>query len=279
MTRFMPRHAKLAFLLILAGTFGPNTGNAQVVCNNFKLIAKLTGSTLNLSVDTDLPDNADVMVGVSRSYLEQGKPSTYLLDYFSEKSTVGQWRSKHSISVDNDKWTSALGKRQETMSRIGLGFDVASVSNNMTVSMVVPINQSDPRFGKGNSKLTGKAVRISKIGLRVVEDKVEINYPLNTGPVSKSHFPSLDPLQLEVGQAYIVTRQTPLMPSHSPANPMAALRMVKQIPEAGGFRVLGTFDKKGNRWYRVSAFDQRLKPIGTAWINSVALLGQQLKAQ
>ncbi|MFQ5787612.1 MAG: hypothetical protein ACE5H1_06480 [Thermodesulfobacteriota bacterium] len=38
------------------------------------------------------------------------------------------------------------------------------------------------------------------------------------------------------------------------------------------------FDKKGNPWYRVSAFDQRKKQIGTGWINSMALLNQKLKA-
>ncbi len=274
MKSLVTHDTKLALLLILAITFIANTADAQVVCDKFKLVAQLTGSTLNLSVDTDLPDSAVVMVTVSRSYLEQGNASTYVLDYFSQKSSVGQWRSKHSISVDNDKWNSALRERQELASRAGIGFGVASVSDNITVSMVVPINQPDPRFGKGNSELTGKAV--STTGLRVVKDKMEINYPLSGAPIGKSSYGN--PLQLEVGQSYIVTKKTPLMPSHSPADPIAALQMVKQIPNGGGFTVLGTFDKKGNRWYQVSAFDQRLEPIGTGWINSGALLGQQLKA-
>ncbi len=95
--------------------------------------------------------------------------------------------------------------------------------------------------------------------------------------MGKSHFPSLNPLELKVGQAYMVTKQTPLMPSHSPADPIAALQKMKQIPEGGGFKVHGTFNKNGNPWYRVTAFDQGKKPIGTGWINSTALFRQQLK--
>jgi len=150
--------------------------NASIVCNEFKLVTKATDSTLNLSVNTDLPDNAVVMVSVSRSYLEKGNSDTYSVDYFSEKSTIGKWKSEHSISIASEDWKTALRAKQEKMSRLGLGFDVASISDKITVGMTVPINQPDPKFGNQNSKLTGKVVRTT--GLRVIEDEVEISYPL-----------------------------------------------------------------------------------------------------
>ena len=276
MKNIMIHHSKLALLLILTVTFIARTADAQVVCNKFKLVTKVKGSTLDLSVDTDLPDNTVLMVSVSRSYLEKGNQSAYSVDYFSEKSTVGKWESKHRISIASEKWKSALRAEQEKMSRLGLGFDVASISDKITVRMVVPINQPDPRFGKRNSKLTGKAVRTTS--LRFVKDEIEIDYPLDSPPVGKSPFPSLNPLELEVGQTYIVSKQTPLMPSHSPADPIAALQKMKQIPKWGVFKVLETVKKKGNPWYKVVALDQRKKRIGTGWINSMALLGQELKA-
>lgn len=276
MKNIMIHHSKLALLLILTVTFITGTADAQVVCNKFKLVTKVKGSTLDLSVDTDLPDNTVLMVSVSRSYLEKGNQSAYSVDYFSEKSTVGKWESKHRISIASEKWKSALRAKQEKMSGLGLGFDVASISDKITVRMVVPINQPDPRFGKRNSKLTGKAVRTT--GLRVVKDEIEIDYPLDSPPVGKSPFPSLNPLELEVGQTYIVSKQTPLVPSHSPADPIAALQKMKQIPKWGVFKVLETVKKKGNPWYKVVALDQRKKRIGTGWINSMALLGQELKA-
>ena len=276
MKNIMIHHSKLALLLILTVTFIARTADAQVVCNKFKLVTKVKGSTLDLSVDTDLPDNTVVMVSVSRSYLEKGNPDTYSVDYLSEKSTIGKWKSRHTIFVDSEEWKSSLRTKQQKMSRLGLGFDVASISDKISVRMIVPINQPDPRFGELNSKLTGKAVTTT--GLRVVEDEVELNYPLESPPAGKSPFPSLNPLELEVGQTYILSEQTPLMPSHSPADPIAALQKMKQIPKGGVFKVLETVKKRGNPWYKVVAFDQRKKRIGTGWINSTALLGQELKA-
>ena len=251
--------------------------SAQVVCNEFKLVTKVTDSTLELSVNTDLPDNAVVMVSVSRSYLEKGNSDRYSLDYFSEKSTIGKWKLEHRISIASENWENALRTKQEKMSRIGLGFDVASISDKITVRMVVPVNQPDPRFGELNSNLIGKAVRASG-NIRVVEDEIEISYPLDSPPVGSSPFPSLHPLELKNGQAYIVSKQTPLIPSLNPADPMAAIQQMKQIPKGGVFEVIETVKKENSPWYKVIAFNQRKQRIGTGWINSTALLGQELKA-
>ena len=153
-----------------------STNETQIVCDKFKLVTKVTGSTLDFSIDTDLPDNTSVIVSVSRSYLEKGNPDTYSEDYFSETSTIGKWKSKQSISIASEKWKMALKVKQQEMSKIGLGFDVASISNKIEVRMVVPINQPDPKFGNGNKNLTGKAVPTK--GIRAIEDKIEINKPL-----------------------------------------------------------------------------------------------------
>ena len=58
----------------------------------------------------------------------------------------------------------------------------------------------------------------------------------------------------------------------------ADVKLISCYPGAPTSEVLDTFNKKGTPWYRVSAFDQRKEQIGTGWINSTALLGQQLKA-
>jgi len=263
----------------------------QILCDKFKLVTKVTNSTLNLSVDTDLPDNTVVMVSVSRFYWEKGNSSTYSLDYFSEKSTIGKWKSEHSISIASEEWKTALRSKQENLSRVGLGFDVASISDKITGNMVVPINQPDPRFGERNSNLTGKAVTMASKGgktitgkvvgpMYVVEDEIEIDYPLDSPPVGMSPFPNLDPLGLDIGQSYIVSNKTALMPFHSPDDPMAAIQQMKYIPKNGRFKVLKVYYKeKNNPWYKVTAFNQSMEEIGTGWINSTALLGQILEAQ
>jgi len=262
-----------------------NATEEKVVCNKFNLVTKVTGPTLVFSVDTDLPDSTVIMVGVSRSYLEKGNPTKYSVDYFSEKDTVGKWKSKHRISIASEKWNSALKAKQEKMSRLGLGFDVASISEKIDVSMLVPINQPDPRFGERNSKLTGKAVHdagTTDFRFRIVEDEIEINYPLDSPFVGSSLIPILNPQKLEIGQTYIVSDQTPLMPTHSPTGTfdevMGAIQQMKQIPKGGIFKVIETIKKINYPWYKVIAFDQKRQQIGTGWINSIALLGQELKA-
>ena len=234
----------------------PIATKTKIVCDKFELVTKVSGSTLELSVDTDLPFNTVVTVGVARSYWEKGDPTTeYAINYFSEQGIVGQWKSKHKISIASKKWKLELRAKQEELSRLGAGFDVASISDKIRVNMVVPIYQPNSKFGDRNQNLTGKKVRTK--GVRVVVEEIEIDYPLNTPPVGKSPFPSLNPLELEIGQAYIVSKQTPLMPSHSPTDPMAAIQQMKQIPKGGGFKVLEVYIKKNTPWYKVTAFDQR----------------------
>ena len=247
----------------------------QIVCDKFKLVTKLTDSTLDLSVDTDLPDNTVVMVTVSRSYGIKGDSNDYPVDYFKEKGVLEKWKSIHKIPVDSKKWKSALLARQEKMSRLGVGFDVASISDKITVRVVVPMRQPNPGFGDENANLRGKAVRTK--GARVVDDEVEIIYSLDSLPTVTSP-PSLNPLELKIDQSYIVSKQTPLMPSHSPEDPIAAIQQMKQIPKGGGFNVLEMVKKKNNPWYKVTAFDQNNTQIGTGWVNSTALFGQELKA-
>jgi len=248
---------------------------SQIECDKFELVANVIGSTLALSVDTDLPDTAIVMVSVSRSYWEKGNTAEYSVDYFSEKSTVRDWKSEQRIPIDNEYWVSALSAKQKEMSRAGLGFDVASIRDTVTVRMVVPINQPDPTFGDRNGNLVGKAVRTK--GLRIVEDQIEIVYPLSTPPVGASEF-AKSAFDLEVGQAYVLSRQTPLMPTHDPGDPVSALQQRKMIPEGGSFRLLGVVEKlTTNPWYKVRAFAPSTEEIGIGWINSTALIGQELK--
>ena len=258
--------------------FREKSANAQIVCNKFNIAAIVADSTISFSINTDLPDNTVVMISVDRLYWEKGNSETYAHGYFSEKSTVGQWRSKHRITIDNKKWTLSLRAHQEKLSRIGAGFDIASISDKIEISAVVPINQPDPRFGKQNSKLIGDAVTTRTSGFRIVEHDIEIDRPLASPPIDNTYRPSLYPLALDIGQTYSTSKQTPLMPSHSPADPIAALTKMKYIPAGGIFRILEIVKKEGYPWYRVSVFNQRKRQLGTGWVNSVALLGQKLKA-
>lgn len=256
-----------------------NTSQASpLVCDDFNLVTKITGAVLELSVKTDLPDDTIVMVDVSRTYKRKNNRTDYPVRYFGEKSTIGKWKSPRRISIDSDKWTRAFTAKQRLLiaAEIG-GHGVASISNSISVSMVVPVFQTNPRFGEQNSNLIGKAVSKSVTRPRVVEDSDTIDYPLNSSPVGQSPSRSVNHLDLEQGDTFTVSAKTPLMPSHSPADPIAAIQQVKYIPRGGSFKVLGLVKKRTRPWYNVTAWDTKGQQIGTGWINSIVLREQDLR--
>lgn len=224
---------------------------AQVVSDRFNLKAQLNGSRLAFHLTTDLPDDTAVLVRVSRSYRERGNPSDYSVDYFSTKSTVKKLKDPTTIVVDNTKWLADLRAKNQEVSRVGLGFEVETVSQAIDIRAVVP---------------------------KVTQDNLTIEHSIEIASGDLDRPPSLNPNNLDLNQTYKVSKETPLMPSHSPKDPVAALRQAKKIPSGGEFRVLEVFHKNNTPWYRVSAIDSSSKEIGRGWINSTALLGQLLSS-
>ncbi len=150
----------------------------DIICDKFEVITKLTGSKLNLYLITDLPSNTDLMVSISRTYLEKGSSIVYGVDYFTEKSTVGAWKESKTISLKNDLWMKELKEKQVKLKPLGLGFEVGSINKKISVDFTVPINQTDSKFGKWNSNLKGKA--ITKEGnWNLIRNEIELDYPLN----------------------------------------------------------------------------------------------------
>ncbi|MBL9123295.1 MAG: hypothetical protein JNG90_06650, partial [Planctomycetaceae bacterium] len=187
-------------------------------------------------MDTDLPDDTVISLSVYRTYYENDAKTAYARDYFSEKSTVAEWRKAHRIPIDNSKWLEALRKHQKELARAGEPFRIASISDDIEASIVVPTFQENPRFGGPLSpKLRVKAVTVDKNKKAARSIRVEVAIP---DPLSPSHkadkpTPSLDPNALDRGVTYIVSKDTPLMPEHSPKDPLEAIRRSKSIPAGG----------------------------------------------
>jgi hypothetical protein len=86
----------------------------------------------------------------------------------------------------------------------------------------------------------------------------------------------VDVRKLKVGESFFVSRETPLMPEVEPDNPLEAMQRMKKIPKGAAFKVYRV-EKKGNTpWYGVRAIGSDKKRIGSGWINSDALLGQDM---
>ena len=272
----MVRHLVLGTALLAAGLAAVpvrqlRCQETRVVANKFEIKFHITGTKLRLSIETDLPDDTDVMVGVSRVYTEVGSSARYGVDYFSEKSKIGKWRREHTVEIDNERWKRTLQERQRLLARAGEPFTVANIEDFIEISFIVPVNQENPRFGRRNENLVGSVVTQS--GVRVVQDEVRINYPLEgsyDSPVLAS------PWDLLVGYTYRLSRETPLMPEFEPLDPLAAVARVKPVPVGGTITVREVRVKGGNPWYRVLALSPHAQEIGEGWVNSIALISQEI---
>jgi len=246
---------------------------SRIRCDRFDVIASLDGDTISLRLETDLPDYTNIMVGASRCYLKEDG-TRYPLDYMSEASTVGKWRTMQTVSVADHVFEQLLQERIDLMTKIGEPFKVARVEDNIDVSFVVPINQDNPAFGERNANLYG--TKVSKTGLRTVREEKKLSKPLGHGlstyVPTKAHYASL-----KIGQRYRLSGKTNLMPEFEPVDPIDAMTRVRSLAPRSSIVVKQIRMKRTTPWYYVESSDARDRPIGSGWINSGGLLGQEIE--
>jgi hypothetical protein len=221
---------------------------------------------LTVALDTDLGDAAKLMVSVSRSYWEQGGAEEYPVDYFSARSTVGEWRHRRLITLDHDAWEREITQRQRALAAAGEPFTVSRIADNIAINFVVPVNQEAP-FERFNANLRGDVVTQSG-NLRVVRRVVTVPYLIDAAGVGQTRF--ADPLNLTRGVTYRGSREIPLVPEIDPPDPLAALASIRRLNVGDEFTVLGVTVHRNTPWYRAQT------RLGDGWINSTALLGQEI---
>lgn len=156
----------------------PVSSKEPLICDQFELVTAISGETLQLSLNTDLPDDTIISITVDRSYWEQGNTEEYSRSYFEQKSTVGEWRRVHEIDISSELWKRNLKDFQAEMSRSSLGFEVARISDDIEARIVAPfVGQTNPKFGERNKNLEGSAVS-ERYGAKLVEGESKIRRPL-----------------------------------------------------------------------------------------------------
>ena len=238
----------------------------QIVTDTFDARYDLRDRQLTVALDTDLGDAARLMVSVSRSYWEQGSNEEYPVDYFSARSTVGEWRHPRRITLDHDAWEREIGQLQRLLASGGEPFTVSRIADNIAIRFVVPVNQ-DPPFERFNANLRGDAVTHRR-NLRIVERAVTIPYPIDATGIGQTRF--ADPLSLTRGVTYRGSREIPLVPEIDPPDPLAALASIRRLNAGEEFTILGVTIHRSTPWYRAQTH------LGDGWINSSALLGQEV---
>ncbi|QEF96761.1 hypothetical protein Mal15_07910 [Stieleria maiorica] len=265
-----------------------------ILCDRFEIQASRLDDTLTISLATDLPDSASMIVSISRSYREVGSSAVYSLDYFSEKSTVAEWRSPRTFRVDADRWRRSMKAKQREMAALDLGFDVAAINDTVDVSMVVHINQADRRFGHKNANLFGKAVASS--GLRTIREEKSIPFPLeettrrpangsfdesafffnpnrkkssgkkssgnrdDTPPAVKAKLPeTADFVVGKKGRSFSVSQ-------FPPSNPLSGMRQVRRAPPRAELRIIDSVTQDSVPWVKLECSQFVNLKLWTGWI-------------
>ena len=233
----------------------------EKIYEGFKINYSLNGNSLNVSLVTDLPDDIKISLSVSRSYWEKGDAENeYSEDYFSEYGTVGQWKNTQKINLKKQIWQNNLAANQRKMAESGLGFDVARVSDSIHVSAIV--------------LLSNKPELIFKDG-KIGDNEIAIYYPMDGKIKTQSKYGNSQ--SLKIGKTYSVSKSTPLMHEFNPSDPIEALKKTKELVVENKIKILSVENRNNEPWYKVKAFGQNNKSIGIGWINSSALIGQELK--
>ena len=253
----------------------PQPEPASIVVDRFVIQVEREGHEVEVSLDTDLPDWAEVIVSLSRLYYQVGEEDAYSGTYFEEKARISQWRTPRRIPYDDEAWKAERSAHQTEMSQISsdLAYEIDRIDDHLEVRVVLHINQSDSRFGgRGNPRLSGAAV--SQSGKwNLIEAERRIPAPL-TGPTppKKSQIVAYDGLQQ--GQYYQLLKQTPFSPLNSeevkglPTDlVLRTLGSIVQLPAGQMIHVISVHrSKTGSIEYEVEVEGVR------GWILSTALM-------
>ncbi|HEV7509530.1 MAG TPA: hypothetical protein VGS07_31945 [Thermoanaerobaculia bacterium] len=264
---------RLSLLLLL--TLAPEIALAQTVkCDRFEPRTILEGHHLLVSLDTDLPDSTVLMVGVSRSYWAGHPLQEYPIEYLDTHSTVGEWRKPRRVDLDNAAWKAKLDDSLKYLAQMGKPIHITKLDKSVAVSFVVPINQSDPRFGTRNQNLVGRKMSTSTSGLRIVTAEVKVAYAISKVALASS-IDYGDPENLRRGVRYRLSRETPLAAELHPADPLRAASSMGRLSAGTVITVLAVDGSElPHTWYRVRASTTLGARLG--WVNGLALIGQQL---
>ena len=250
-----------------------------VVCDRFELRYELDGSDLLLWVDTDLPDEGELIVSVARRYFEVGVSDAYSRPYLSESAPVSRWREPRRISLDAESWKANLEAHQNKMAALGddMAFEIARIEDRIEIGAVLHLNQDDPRFGgRGNPNLSGRATSRTGSSRVLVEAEKSVEFLLTgSPPKSRSVRASYD--GLDSGESYRLSDETPLMPVRSVSGrryeeSMDAIKGMRYLP-AGTVIHVKAVDHAPTTWYQVEVQSQR---DVSGWINSTALIHQEI---
>lgn len=255
------------------------TPPAKVACLQFDVFCEANSRELVFHLSSDLPNDTIVMVSVSRDYWEDGKGERHSGSYYEEKKTVSDLKQPVRVALDDVAWSGNLNKLQKMMSVAGQPFQVVKISDEVSLSIIVPVNQTNPAFGQGNVRLEGPFV--SKDAFRTIKHEKSYHIPYPHAAAAqiigkKQH--SLSPCDLELNLPYSYSARVPISRELSPKDPLAAIAEMRYLPPNSVFRILQKQPSGNSAHYYVQAdLPGSAGARVTGWIYCPALMGEDLR--
>jgi hypothetical protein len=254
--------------------------SAKVICNKFDLNSDINNNIVKFWLSTDLPDDTNVMTSVCRLYWKKNDKETYILCYYQSKSTVNELKNPVVVEINDSVFKKKLEEKQQFLAKIGEPFEVSKISDEVKIGLTVPINQKNTNFGLRNANLEGSKV-INDKGLNII--KIEKTFKIKMSDsdvktISNKKQYSLDPYNLNLDIPYRISKRTPISEELDQKDSIRAIQELKYLSSGSIIRIF-RMEKKGNfqYYYVIATAGTNSKHQLKGWINSVALLGQDLK--
>ena len=107
-------------------------------------------NSILLSIETDLPDNAEVRITVYRTYraTSEDRTDTYSVEYFSAEGQISEWREFQKVDIDDKAWANELLAHQDEMAALPrLAFEIDNVDPYVLAAAYVYGHKKGERFG------------------------------------------------------------------------------------------------------------------------------------
>lgn len=241
--------AIIAFLFIKSAQAEQN----QYTVTKFNLSVEMQSKNqVKVKLDSDVPNGIPLSLRAYRIYdgvdETTKKVSVYSTNYFDVDVYTEDLKRGQVYELDNQEWKQNFESKQHQTSVLGIKFLPKTIADQVTFSVILPINAAPDILGNNNTKLTGPVVQ-REFSAKLLSTEKQIIFPLNEKP---QKFASLNPENLDIGHTYrTLQEQTPLMSHYNPNNASKALEEMKILPSDTSFTILKRITHGNETWYQV----------------------------
>ncbi|MCX6321518.1 MAG: hypothetical protein NTX93_06920 [Bacteroidia bacterium] len=239
------------------------------------------GGKVKINISTNFPDGTNLNINVGREYYVKGDKEIYSGGLFDKDFSVINGKFETIIIINDKEW---YNEHQRLVKALPDDIQpIAKISDNITIDVLYTAAAPQPSnvlkilgtrgefvTGEGSEHFgTGTAGRLTTLRISKA-----LYFPMEGRSEKSSEYASYQ--SLKVNGTYAISKETPLMPGIQPADPLAAMNDIKYLPPGSRIRILSIQENNNVRWYKVQAMSKSGTSIGNGWINSIALIGQEI---